>query len=104
MTKRGDIYAFLDQVRERPSMFVEDHSLGQLANMLHGYEACLWNHDLEEESEGRPFHTATFGDWLRETEGWSTSCGLAHAIEHEVGEGQAAFERFFELLDRYRAS
>lgn len=85
-------------------MFVVDHSLGELANMLHGYEACLWNHDLDEESEDRPFHTAIFSDWLTETEGLSTSCGFSHAIEHEAGEGEAAFDRFFELLDRYRAS
>ncbi|QDV08464.1 hypothetical protein Poly30_40110 [Planctomycetes bacterium Poly30] len=102
MAKRGDVYDLLAQIRERPAMFLEDHSLVELEKMLQGYEACLWAHDLEEDPEGTPFHTAVFSDWLAETEGWATDCGFAHAFLHEAGDPKAAFARFFELLDRYR--
>ncbi len=104
MAKRGDIYDLLDQIKERPSMFVTDHSLEQLSMMLHGYEACLWSHDLEEDVEGRPFHTATFNDWLADEKGWATECGFAHAIGHEVPEAAEALALFFTLLEAYRAS
>jgi hypothetical protein len=104
MPKRGDIYDLLDQIAERPNMFVEGHSLEQLSMMLHGYEACLWSHDLEEDVEGRPFHTASFNEWLREKKGWATDCGFAHAIGHEEADAKAALALFFELLAAYRAS
>ncbi len=104
MTQRGRIYDFLAQVQERPGMFVADHSLEQLKAMLHGYEACLWSHDLDEAVEGRPFHTSAFDDWLLEEKGWSTACGFAHAIEGEAGEPKAALELFFALVEEYRES
>ena len=104
MAQRGDIYDLLDQIRERPAMFIPDHSLDQLSMLLHGYEACLWSHDLEEDVSGRPFHTASFNRWLRDEKGWSTACGFAHAIGHEVPDPKAALELFFELLAAYRAS
>ena len=104
MAKRGDIYDYLQQVKERPGMFVAEHSLEQLSMLLQGYEACLWSHDLEEEVEGRPFHTSSFGEWLREEKGWSTSCGFAHAIGHEVSDPEEAMALFFTLLGAYRAS
>lgn len=104
MAKRGDVYDLLAQIRERPGMFLEDHSLGELERMLQGYEACLWAHDIDEDPDGRPFHSAVFCDWLTETEGWATDCGFAHAILHEAKDAKAALARFFELLDRFRAS
>lgn len=85
-------------------MFVEEHSLGELERMLQGYEVCLWAHDIEEDPEGRPFHTTVFSDWLAETEGWSTECGFAHAVLHGAADEKAAFDLFFELLERFRAS
>lgn len=85
-------------------MFIVDHSLEQLSMMLIGYEACLWSHDLEEEVDGRPFHTESFNLWLSDEKGWATECGFAHAIDHEVPDPKAALELFFDLLAAYRAS
>lgn len=104
MTSRGTIYDLLAQIQERPSMFLEDHSLEQLEMLLRGYEACLWSNDIEEEVVGRPFHTASFGDWLEEEKGWAADCGFFHPIAHEAGDAEASFDLFFALLAKYRGS
>lgn len=104
MAAGRDLYGLLDQIRERPSMFIVEHSLTELSAMLHGYQVCLWSHGIEEDAEGRPFRSTEFEEWLQETRGWSTSCGFSHAIEHQADGPEAGLALFFELVAEYRQS
>jgi hypothetical protein len=97
--ERADLYDFLQEARERPSMFVRDWSLDELFSMCHGYSVALNTHGIVEFGSG---FNRRFGDWLNRRFNWSTNMGWAWTIRNRSESAEAAFRQFFWLLDKFR--
>jgi len=94
------LFDWLDEARQRPGMFVREMSLAELESQCTGWEAALAAHGIDEAGAG--FNRA-FRDWLRAEHGMSVARGWADAILRESdGDVQAAWERFFALLEAFR--
>jgi hypothetical protein len=96
------VYELLEEVRQRPGMWVRRGSVRELETLLYGYWLALGAHDISESFE---LHRALgpFGCWLRETRDWPMAEGWAAAIEAHSGD-QPPIELFFNLLDEYRST
>ena len=115
-----NIYDLLDEMRERPAMYLGVKSLRLLQAYTDGHMIALYERGLKETSSP-PFYRE-FDDWmekrlnypegstgwcqliLADTLGWSPSemhwGRLAEAIK--PADDAAAFNLFYELLDEYR--
>jgi hypothetical protein len=100
MTPYSDLYGMLQEVRRRPSMWVHDKSLADLETMLHGYSNALLVHGIQEYGTG---FNARFRGYLARRFGWSISLGWAWAITANCRDTNEAFDRFFGLVDEFRA-
>jgi hypothetical protein len=103
LTELDDVYAFLEEVRLRPGMWVRGSSLQHLDSMLTGYWVALEVHGVEEEFDFR--HIGPFADWLWKRLGMSYASALGWAVEIERAAeelGRPAIELFFDLLDEFR--
>ncbi|GAA0418473.1 hypothetical protein [Streptomyces luteireticuli] len=97
-----DVYDLLEQVRQRPGMWVRDGSLRELSVLLLGYHLALGVHGIDERFDFDPA-AGPFAQWLSWTRGWSLSCGWVTAIEENAGE-VPPLGAFFQLLDEWQAS
>ena len=89
----------LDVIRERPAMYLGQHSLSALCYFLAGCETALWAHNIEEK---RPL-PRDFHDWVADRLHFSDSTsGWKNMILSRVPDEGAALEYFFKLLDEYR--
>lgn len=91
------MYDLLEEIRKRPGMYLGhfgDNSFKCLQSYLH----ALWHtqyHQMKEHSFWE------FGRWVSgRLENWSVSLPF-YQLEEELG-NDAAFERYFELLDEYK--
>ena len=100
-TMYSNINEFLEVVKERPSMFVMDHSLHELFKLLTGWEMCSHAHGLVERTADKTFDCRSFADWLYETRGWSGCRGFASAILEHTANSQEAWSTFFTLKDEF---
>ncbi|MBS1797468.1 MAG: hypothetical protein JSS81_26835 [Acidobacteria bacterium] len=93
-----DIYDLLEALRKRPGLYLGsfgDYSFKCLHSFLSGLS--ISKHQQIE------FHSFwEFGRWVSaRLEDWSTSMPF-YQLEEELG-NDAAFERYFELLDEFKA-
>ncbi|MDU8944910.1 hypothetical protein [Ovoidimarina sediminis] len=98
----SNIYDYIDDMRQRPSMFTTDLSIGPLEWLLQGYCACLQSNEIEETYAGRRFHPGDFSEWLYGEIGWSGARGFAFAIEENTATPAEAFDTFFRLVQQFR--
>ncbi|AFY58349.1 hypothetical protein Riv7116_5988 [Rivularia sp. PCC 7116] len=94
MKKYKDIYEILDDLRQRPSMYLgSKKSLTALVAFVSGLR-------FAQMDEGNP-PFSDFSSWIaRKVEGMSSTMSWLWMIE-EWG-NEKAFDKFFELLDEYR--
>jgi hypothetical protein len=93
-----DIYDLLNELRKRPAMYLGncgDHSFKCLQSFLVGLSIS--------ENQQIQFHSFwEFGRWVSgRLEDWSVSMPF-YQLEEELG-NDGAFERYFELLDEFKA-
>jgi hypothetical protein len=91
----------LEQIRQRPAMFVGKRSLSALSQFLNGYGFALRTHGLEYDL-GLPMD---LHDWVAYRLGFreSTSGYTNMILERTQHDESAALDRFFELLDEHKA-
>lgn len=93
-----DVFDFLEQVRQRPTLFVGESNderykqLGNLEHVLYGYEVALRNHQIRERV---PELTRDFMRYLHDRFGWSMACGPSAAIRGAVSSDEEAWETFW---------
>jgi hypothetical protein len=97
------LYSLLDQVRQRPAMYIGQPSLTRLHIFLEGYGFALFKHQIKIAVESPPFDG--FHDWTARRFGWREStAGWCNIILQETGNDEsAALDRFFQLLDEFRS-
>jgi len=97
------IYDVLNRIRRKPGLYIGDAKLTRLDSFIAGYLAGLAKGGLTFRREAPDFHR--YHDWIarrlgytESTSGWYMMiCGRCSG-EHE------AFDRFYGLLDEFRAS
>lgn len=95
----AEVFAWLDRVRARPGMYVDENSpVRGLEALIHGYYTALSVHGIVESV---PAMTNHFSTWLRRRTGWSLSRGWGAAIE-ENATRRDALATFFSYVDAYR--
>jgi hypothetical protein len=94
-----NVFDWLDDVRDKPSMFVRDQSLTALEDLVWGYHACLEVHGIVEPVASMGRH---FLYWLYCRTNWSCSAGWALAISQHYPQPDEAFATFFTFVDEYR--
>jgi hypothetical protein len=93
----GNIFEYLDLVRERPAMCVQ--SLDDLESQIWGYLTALRNHNIVEPVPSMGRH---FLYYVRQKTDWGVSRGWAYAITQHVDGLSKQLETFFTLADSYR--
>ncbi|MCP3805336.1 hypothetical protein NLX83_39330 [Allokutzneria sp. A3M-2-11 16] len=97
-----DVYDFLEEVRQRPGMWVRRSSVQHLDSILTGYWVALEVHEVDEQFDFG--NGGRFAEWLWERRGGSSPLGWAAEVERLAeAEHKPAMEMFFALLDEYRS-
>ncbi|MGY5106147.1 hypothetical protein [Streptomyces sp. 900105245] len=106
LTELRSVYEFLDEIRQRPGMWVRYRSLQHLDSILIGYRIAMEVHGICEEEfpfwgvDGR----GPFEEWFQQRRGQHSALGWPIEIERDAeAAGVPAIELFFSLLDEYRA-
>lgn len=97
------IFDFLNNARLRPHMYIgwndRTTQLQHLESIIHGYEQALQAHGTKEPGEN---FSRAFRSYLEETRNWDTTCGIAAAFIENSSNEEAAWERFWELVEELR--
>lgn len=90
----------LDVIRERPALYLGEHSITGLWHFLGGYHAALHVYEIETvDLLPRDFH-----EWVAyRLHYYESTGGWRRMILDRVPDESAALERFYELLDDHRA-
>lgn len=100
-TQRPSLYAILDLVRQRPSMYVgwtdaeRDKQLAGLEMLIAGYTLAIHQHGISDEGCDS---YARFPDYLQVRFGWSMSCGPLFAIREASRTAAAAPQETSSLI------
>jgi hypothetical protein len=90
----------LDVIREKPALYLGEHSLTGLWHFLHGFHSAERIHDLEAASQ----MPTDFHDWVAyRLHYFESTSGWRRMILDQIPDERAALERFYELLDEHRA-
>jgi len=94
------VWAFLDEVRARPEMFVR--STRDLELVLYGHAVGWCQFASLDRSK---FFDRRFSPWLRRTTGGSVALGWGSAVEAIATErGVRSLDLAFELIDEYKGT
>ena len=95
------VFDVLTWVRARPGMYIGEPSITRLAAFLTGYTAGLGHVGYGLRDSERFY---AFNDWVAHRLGLSNSTsGWGNMILGKTGNEKEAFQRFFKLLDDFRA-
>ncbi len=97
MATDSNNFTFLDQVRDRRTMYVE--SLSDLQSLIWGYYVALSQHGIVEPVPAMNHH---FEIWVYYRTGWSAALGWAKTIERDIQSSDEQFKKFFSLVDEYK--
>jgi hypothetical protein len=97
-TTEANLYEILDKIRERPAMYMGEHSLSALYHFINGFYMAHNNETYETPSfDG-------FNDFVGKFYGKYTTAGWKNLIlADHFGNEHEAVTRFYELLDEFRA-
>jgi hypothetical protein len=95
-----NVFAWLDNIRARPAMYLRNNSLQELEYLVWGYYAALYIHGIVEAV---PHMTRHFRAWLYYRNGWSQSLGWAAAFDRTHSGPEQRLASFFSFVDEYRA-
>jgi len=98
--ERRTVYQHLKRMQPRLEMYLGTRSIKRLEAYLHGYEAALSVHGIEEE--GAPSF-AQFPSWLELSLRIGVSRGWARALLDYCGDEEKALARFFALAEEFGA-
>ncbi len=91
------LYDVLDKIRERPAMYLGEHSLSAMSHFINGFDMAR-NHETHETP---PFDG--FNDFVGKFYGKYTTAGWKNLIlSDHYGNENEALTRFYELLDEFR--
>ena len=89
----------LDVIRERPALYMGEHSLSALWHFFNGYVTALRFYDIQT----KPTLPPDFHDWVAyRLHFYESTSGYKNMILKHVPDERAALDRFFELLDEHR--
>src|SRR6266576_3801595 len=89
-----DAYELVEIVRKKPGFYLYGQSLRQLHSLLIGYEIGAKQGIC---GDFRPFNM-----WLAKQFDLPEASGWCNKIVARAGSNEAAFDLFFELLDKFR--
>jgi len=95
VSKIENIFDLIDEIKQRPSMFIPDKSIESLSNLLFGYLTCLKIHYIIEKNVP-DFNY--FSDWLKQEFDWNLVYGWAYAIKKNCTDSEDPLTRFFSLV------
>ena len=101
MKNEGSIYAWLEEVRKRPGMFVTDgNNLADLETLIWGYHMALKQHGIIEK--GPKFETRDFIQWLHVQTGTGGALGWSNILNEKYPNPELAFQKFWEYIEEYK--
>jgi len=101
----ASVFDILEAVRSRPAMYVggsDADRAGQLRTLevlLQGYAMAVNQHGLRDAVAD---FNRDFGSYLYRRFGWSMSTGPVAAILDVEADGDAAWERYWHLVDDFK--
>ena len=100
--RMASVFDVLDEIRQRPGMYVgsdDSRRLQNLEQLLFGYSLALRQHHIQEPVVD---FVRELGAYIWRTREWSASCGPAAAIRAACTSDQEAWETFWTLVDEFR--
>jgi len=98
-----NIYEVLSEIRRKPGFYIVDPELTRLDSFMAGYSCGLAQCGMTFPLEEPDFHR--FYDWVAHRLGYSESTsGWYKMIRGRCASEREAYDKFFELLDEFRAS
>ncbi len=94
-----NVFDWLDDIREKPGMYLGARSLRDLETLICGYYAGLHVHGIVEVV---PEMIGHFRAWLHRRTKWACNCGWAFAIDLRFPDRDTALAKFFALVNEYR--
>lgn len=95
------LFEMLEKIKARPGLYIGKASVSDLFMFIVGYRTAREELGVEPTATELDFY-GEFQIWLQQRLGLRTSNSWAKMIEFGCGDEQAAFERFFELINEFR--
>lgn len=97
----ADFYELLDEIRKRPTLYLPRYSIFDLQAFYYGYDFARRRSNVAKLEEDVRF--GEFLDWLRQICPIKTNHGWANLLFFYSMDERDALDKFFGLLDDFRA-